>query len=255
MTRTSPWGSLDLPHGRTVQLDVGTLHLEVKRTPTEAWVRPSRPHADREVPEEEWRRWSLPEDAGLELRPAVPDRLLVVAHEYPFRLPAHRRARVYVRVPLFAQMVARSPEIGEIVIADEPGIVLSDTWWGTWQEGELAYWLSTTARAQVTDDLFVPHAAMCPIHLENVSAEALPVDRFAVRAQHLSLFGHGRRIWTDDVRVRYQAAAEGSEIRFGGGAPEEAPDARMLAGPRIPLRRGLQARTFDRLRALSMLGG
>ena len=47
----------------------------------------------------------------------------------------------------------------------------------------------------------------------------------------------------------------GMMMNFGDGPPDEAPDAAPLATPRVALRRGLQARTFDRLRSLSMLGG
>lgn len=250
----SPWGPLDLSPGSSRELDIGTLHLEVHRTAEEVWLRRD-PRPGMPVQADEWQRWAISGDAELHLRPAGPDRLLVVSHEYPFRLPARRQAHFFVRVPLFVQVVASGPDLDDLVLSDEPAIVLSDTWWGTMQEGELAYWLNTTARAEVTDDLFVPHAGMCPVHLENGSGEVLPVTRFAVRAQHLSLFAQGGRMWTDEVRVRYHAAAEGSEIHFGGGPPDEAPGARTLATPRVALRRGLQARTFDRLRSLSMLGG
>src|SRR5690606_15263889 len=253
MTHTHPWGTLDLPPGASTELAIGSLHVEVRRTPYEIWLRCGRGPDTADL--EDWRRWSIPDDAELQLRPASPDRLLVVSHEYPFQLPGRRSARIFTRVPLFVQIVASGADIGDIVVMDEPSLVLSDTWWGTVQEGELAYWLSTTARAEVTDDLFVPHAGMCPVQLENVSGEALPVDRFALRAQHLTLFDHGHHIWTDEVRVRYHAKAEGSEIDFAGRPPAEAPGATPLARPRIAVRRGLHARTFDRLRSLSMLGG
>lgn len=208
-----------------------------------------------EGPNSEWDRWSIDDASTVLARPAPPDRLLVVSHEHPFHLPGRRQARVFVRVPLFAQIVVRTQGAEDLVVLDMPSLVLSDTWWGTVQEGELAYWLSTKARAALTPDLFVPHLAVCPIHLENQSDEALPVDKFAVRSIHLSLFEKDGRTWTDEVRVRYVAAAEGSEIRMAGEPPVEEPGAERLSEPRVPIRRGLQARTFDRLKSLSVLGG
>ncbi len=254
MTHQRTWGEVDLAPDDPVDLTLGSLRLRMKRRGSEIWLLTERDDRARDT-DGEWQRWAVPEDVIVRMRPALPERLLVVSHELPFHLPGHGEADVYVRIPLFVQVVVSGARMGELVVLDEPSFVLSDTWWGTVAEGELAYWLETKARAEISPDLFVPHIAMCPIHLENGSDHPLPVDRFAVRALHLSLFEHDGRVWTDDVRVRYMASTEGSEIRFGGEAPEEEPSGRRLADPRVAIRRGLQARTFDRLRSLSVLGG
>ena len=254
MTDETPWGDLQLAHDETVDVTVGALRLQVKRKGGELWLLTERDDRSRDG-DGEWRRWAVPDDAVVQIRPATPDRLLVVSHELPFHLPGRGQARVYVRLPLFVQARVRGTGMDEILVLDEPSHVLSDTWWGTVQEGELAYWLTTKARAEVAADLFVPHIAMCTVRLENHSEEALPVDKFAVRALHLSVFQHEGRIWTDEVRVRYLASTEGSEIRFGGAPPEGEPEGTLMAEPRVSVRRGLQARTFDRLRSLAALGG
>lgn len=254
MTDQRIWGEVDLASDEPVEVTVGALRLCVQRRGGEIWLLTERDDRVRDT-DGEWQRWAVPEDAVVRLRPALPERLLVVSHELPFHLPGHGEADVYVRIPLFVQVVVSGADMTELLVLDEPSLVLSDTWWGTVAEGELAYWLETKARAETSPELFVPHIAMCPIHLENGSDHPLPVDRFAVRAMHLSLFEHEGRVWTDEVRVRYLAAAEGSEIRFGGEPPEEDPSGTRLAEPRVAIRRGLQARTFNRLRSLSMLGG
>ena len=240
------WGDLALAPGRSETLDYGTLRLMVERTEREVWLHIGRASGD-DGEGEAVRRWAIPEAARLSVRPAAPDRLVVVSQEHPFHLPSHAEARVYVRIPLFVRVVASWPGSSELVIADVPSIVLSDTWWGTFTEGELAYWLTTTARAEVSDDVFLPHVAMCPFRFANRSEEALPVERFAVRVPHLTIFADGARMWTDEVRVRYAAAAEGSEIGFGGRPPAESPNAERVAAPRIPTRRRFHARTFGRL--------
>ncbi len=248
------WGALQLAPDVPVELSFGALRLQAKRVGGELWLfseREDRPRED----DGEWRRWAVPDDVTVHVRPATPDRLLVVSHELPFHLPGHGQARIYVRIPLSVQVVVAGSGLDDLVVLDEPSHVLSDTWWGTVQEGELAYWLTTKARAQVSPDLFLPHIAMCTVRLENHSEEPLPVDKFAVRALHLSVFRHEGRLWTDEVKVRYQDAAEGSEIRFGGRPPRDEPAGTLLAEPRVPVRKGLQARTFDRLRSLAALGG
>lgn len=244
-----PWGDVTPALDESHSVELGTLRLVIKRSAGEFWIQARRGVDD----PDEWLRWPAPAGRRLEVRPATPDRLLVVSHEYLFHLPPEGEARVFVRIPLFVQLVMTGGAT-ERVVVDLPSTVLSDTWWGTFTEGELAYWHTTTARVALSDDLFLPRLAMCPFRLVNLSEEALSVDRFAVRVPHLSLFSDGRSNWTDEVVVRYTDDPEGSEIRFGGRAPAEASESRLIAHPRSSPERGLRARTFDRLRELSSLG-
>lgn len=248
------WGDVALSTGESASRIFGTLNVQIERAEREVWLRTHRgTEAEMDAPPEEWRRWATNEETRIQVRPAMPDRMLVVSHEYEYHLPPQTESRVYVRIPLWVQVVLLDGE-RPLVAADIPSIVLSDTWWGDLGEGSLGYWLSTRARGEVTDDLFLPHIGMCPLRLINDSDEALPTDRFTVRAPHLTLFRDGKRNWTDEVTVRYEASDEGSEIRFAAAPPDEAPDARELAAPRVPEVRGFRAKTFDRLKSLSGLG-
>jgi hypothetical protein len=248
----APWGELPLAPGDEHDLELGTLRLTLRRAAGEVWLRMHRaPAGDPE--DAPWRRWAVRSGSHVEVRPAAPDRLLVVSHEYDYHLPPEGESRIFVRIPLFVQVLIVGGDT-EVVAADVPSIVLSDTWWGDFTEGELAYWLTTKARVELSDDLFLPHFGMCPLRLVNDSAAALPVERFAVRVAHLSLFATEGRNWTDQVRVRYEESPEGSEIRFAGEAPAEAGRAALIARPRVPVERGFRAKTFDRLRSLSSLG-
>lgn len=256
MTKTTkalpaPWGEVRLEPGETHEMELGTLRLGLRRTANEVWLRAAR--SDDDDDDTPWRRWAAKRGIRVEVRPAVPDRLLVVSHEHEYHLPPNGKSRTFVRIPLFVQVVL-TWEGGEIVAADVPSVVLSDTWWGTFTEGELAYWLTTKARAELTEDLFVPHFGMCTLELVNDSPLALSVERFAVRVPHLSLFTGQDRTWTDQVSVRYEDSPEGSEIRFSRKAPAEAGETSRIAAPRIPLGRSFRAKTFDRIRTLSNLG-
>ncbi len=244
------WGRIDLEPGGAQSVELGTLDLRLKRTASELWV-----HAGRDASAEpKWTRWAVSPKAEVHLIPAVPDRLAVVSHETPYNLPPRGNARVFVRIPLNVQVVVREAKEPDVVVADVPSLVLSDTWWGKFTEGELAYWISTAARAEITPDLFLRHLAMCPFRLTNESKEPLPIRRFAVRVTHLTLFMSDAHIWTDEVRVRYEGTDEGSEIEFTGHPPEESPSGRELAPPRSSSPKGLRALTFDKLITLTSLG-
>lgn len=207
-------------------------------------------------PPEAWSRWALPgEGTTLRLSPALPDRTLVVTPEQAFHLLPGSSARVFARVPVWIQI--RIQQEGMVAAGGEmaleiPSVTLSDTWWGSVMEGELAYWLPTSARREVDPARHRPHMAICSLHLLNRSGASLPVDRLAIRAAHLSLFLDGDILWSDEARVVYQGLAEGSQIELSGTPPTEATGAELVASPRVPVQRGLRARTFQRF--LTMAG-
>jgi len=142
-----------------------------------------------------------------------------------------------------------------VTLTELPSVVLSDTWWGEFTDGELCYWLPTSARRRVSQETFAQHRAVCPLDLSNRSEKELEVEKIALRVAHLSLFGAERGFWSDVTRVRYRGEAEGSEIEVSGRAPEEAGAATRVAEPRSRLAKSFRTRTFSRLRTLSGLGG
>ena len=271
-TLEAPWGEHGLPEGdETLTLRVGPLRLRLRARDDELWMahepgiggRFSEQKA-REVgaggrrsrsEENEWTRWPLarrPE--RVVLTPVFPDRTVVAEPEVPLRLAPGTRVRVFVRVPLWAQLATAGD--GGVVLAEVPTVVLSDTWSGSVTEGELCYWLGTTARRSVTSDVFAPHLAVCPLQLVNRSEDDLPVERLSLRVAHLSVFAHGDRLWSDETRVRFRGVDEGSELEVSGRRPEEAPDAvRVSTAREGPPPGGLRVLGFDRLKGLAGLGG
>lgn len=261
----SVWGELSLGVGEAAHFALGELELRLRRRTDEVWM-----HACHEVSApietasvsraqdegssegtdaEAWIRWALRADEGLALRPALPDRPVVVSPEQPFFLPPEGRARVFVRIPLFVQVRTTGDSSPGATLEEFPSVVLSDTWWGSFTEGEVGYWLGTRARREMTPDLYSPHLAVCPFVLVNRSDQPLPVERFAVRVAYLTLFGRGQSVWTDEVQVRYRGGSDGSEIRYTGNVPEDAGEVSRLADSREPAPRGFNARTFGRLKA------
>lgn len=263
--RNGPWGVHDLPAGGTGTVEIGPLELWVRFRAGEIWLAHAsgdwtRSGGDpaREPPsdEEGWVRWPVPEGTGgLRLSPVFPPRTLVVKPELSFRLLPHSGARIYVRVPLWARVEATGGE-EDVTLTEVPSVVLSDTWWGEFTDGELCYWLPTSARRSVGPDLFAPHRAVCPLDLSNRSEGELEVEKIALRVAHLSVFRGAQGLWSDVTRVRYRGENEGSDIDVAGRAPEEAgSEARRVTPPRTPLTKSFRTRTFSRLRTLSGLGG
>jgi hypothetical protein len=246
------WGRHTVPTDDDACLRLGPLEVRFVHRAGELRLRWAR---EGEPPEDppRWSRWATAEgwDGEIELVPAFPDRLVVVKPEDEFRLVQGARARVFLRVPLHVEVYLGTA--GAPPLVSVPTAIMSDTWWGTTEEGELGYWMHTRARREIRPDEFEEHLCICPLQLENRAPEDLPVDKIALRVDHLTLYRDAEHLWADETRVRYLGEEEGSRIDMVGRPPTEAPEARRLAGPRVPVDRGFSARTFARIR--SRFGG
>lgn len=259
-----PWGKHALPDdAEPWSHRLGPLVLWVRTRPDEIWESHSpgdwirtREEPPEEPPrdDERWTRWPVTErPRTVVLSPVFPSRSLVVKPENSFRLLPDSQARIYVRVPLSARLSISAPQ--ERGLTEIPTVELSDTWWGEFTEGEVCYWLSTTARREVTPEVVGPHQAVCALDLSNRSREELEVQRIALRVEHLSLFRGRHGFWSDLTRVRYRGDQEGSQIDVTGRPPQEAGETARVTEARTPVTKRFQARTFSRLKSLSGWGG
>jgi hypothetical protein len=265
----APWGRHALSDNVTLAFRVGVRDLWIRRIEGEVrvahkdhgsgagdpatWGRDSPPG---EPPaEQDWSRWA-PAAAPTEvaLRPMLPDRVVVMRPEWPFRLLPGAEARVFVRVPIWVRVELPVGDRSHTLVT-LPSVAMSDTWWGDLSVGDLAYWLPTTARRTLSAHLFAPHLAICPLRMRNETQGELHVDKLALQVAHLTLYAGDGGLWADEARVLYQGIEEGSQIEMAGRPPLEAGDAALISPPALNPARGFRARTFDRLRAFPALGG
>ena len=237
------WGEHTVEPEIETSLRLGPLDLAFTQESGEIRLRIGDPLWSRFVPGE----W----DGRIRLSPLLPDRLVLVKPESDFWLLRGARARIYIRVPLTVRIEALGPH--PLTLIDVPTEPMSDTWWGTPEEGELSYWLDTRARREVHSGEFEEHLCICPLELKNFSAEDLKVGRIALRVAYLSVYRDGTRLWSDETRVHYVGGDAESRIEMAGRPPAEAPEATRVTGPRLAMSRGFTARTFARIR--SSLGG
>lgn len=269
---TSPWGAHALGGGEPLAVGIGPLDLRIRLRDDELWIAHDPGGEEREpreagrelrevdvdepaAGEDEWLRWPMAEPPDrVHLAPVLPPRTVVAEPEVPFRLLPDARVRVFVRVPAWVRIRAGGADgasLGEV-----PSVVLSDTWWGDLSEGELCYWLGTTARRKMTGEAFAPHRVVCPLVLVNRSRDELPVERIALRVGHLGVFSDDGRLWSDETRVRYRGVDEGSDIDVTGRPPPEAAGAVRVAEAREGRPAGgLRSRSIARLKSLPGLAG
>ncbi|MBI4574908.1 MAG: hypothetical protein HY722_01450 [Planctomycetes bacterium] len=253
------WGEHEVPEGPGAVWEAGPLRLRLRRSAGELHVVPDRARVGREPrgpfdwPPEAgapvWSRWAVggvpPRVAVL---PVLPDRPLVVQPEHPFHLPPGERARVYVRVPVWARLCLAAST--RPILLEVPTVVLSNTSFGGYTECVLCYWCPTTARRTVEPELWAPHLVVCPLDLTNLSPVVLPVARLCLPVRHLGIYRQADRLWADPLDVRLPGATDPAEIRPSGTPPREAEGATLLSPPRETTQKGLTGWTFSALQAL-----
>lgn len=261
----APWGEHEVTGDEIVSIDVGPLRLNLRLRDDEIWIATTRVETaepvepveaepvESESVEPDWIRWPVAGGTrSVRLSPMFPDRTVVAQPEVPMRLVSGANARVFVRVPLWVR-VSTAAGVGLIEV---PTVGLSDTWLGGFTSGELCYWLGTTARRHVSDDIFAPNLAVCPLVLSNRSGDEAPVERLAVHVEHLRLYCHDGHFWSNDSRIRFRGVDEDSHIDLTDAPPSEVPAAVSVAEPRDSSPPGSsRILGFARLRAIPGFGG
>jgi len=244
------WRDIHLEEDVTRSLSLGPLQIHMRRLSGEVRVATHRPG---EAEDLEWVRWTPRAgfDGHLRLVPAFPDRPVIVKPEEDFWLLRDAEARIFVRLPLWVRL--ETTDDRHSALLHEPTAVLSDTWWGTPEEGELGYYLQTRARRRVRPEEFLEHVCICPVQLVNASDDDFLVTRFALRTRYLGVYRDGQRHWSNVTRVRYRGEAVDSALDVDQGPPPEADSPEVARPPDRVMGRGFTARTFARLR--SSLGG
>lgn len=257
----TPWGIRPVRTGTVSHVRVGPRVIWLTIRHGEIWLA-HKEVGDAPVPGEPpedapWARWATPGgEEEVFLRPAFPDRSVVLSPERPFTLLPGSSVRIFVRVPFWIRVELPTARGKSLLLHELPSAAMSDTWWGDFLDGELAYWLPISARRAMTPELFEPHLGVCPLVLENSSDGDLNVDKLAFRMTNLSIFAKENELWADESQVLFQGDEDGSQVHITGHPSAEATGAVRVAAPRAPIVRGLKARTFARInRAISSMGG
>ncbi|HSR70243.1 MAG TPA: DUF432 domain-containing protein [Acidobacteriota bacterium] len=252
------WGEQDFPGETTSLRKFGPLrvwHRASKGDLWLAWMEVGEQGPEPETPhhfDDKWVRYAFRGNPRkIRFLPVFPDRPVVMQPEAPFFLTPKSEARVYVNIPLWVRVELADNQT--TLLREIPSLVLSNTWQGSFFEGDLAYWLSTRARREVEPPMQLPHTAVCPIQIHNRSEEELKVEKICLRVGWLSIFEKEGVFFGDACHVEYRGTDDTSQVEAKGRAPREASGAKLITRRRTPARRGL-ASTFSQLKSLPGLG-
>ncbi|MEJ2634214.1 MAG: DUF432 domain-containing protein [Calditrichia bacterium] len=258
--RISLWGDFPLPDNEERQWEVGPFRLHYKISGNELWTEYSRQNSKegsnkpaQSAENTSWSRFALRHGyAKIRILPVLPDRAVVVKPETAFWISKGAKSRVYVRVPVWVQMrlMGRQP----VTILDVSTVVLSNTWFGGFMQGELSYWISSSARVDILPDPSRPHMAICPIQIINNSNSDLLVEKIGLRVPYLSLFYDSGQLWSDEMKISYRGGEAVSSLSVSGIVPPELPGGKLISAPRDHMKKNFAAKTFSSIKDLPGLG-
>lgn len=254
------WQNYTIKKGDRLYRNIGDLKLWCQRIDGEVQI--AYNHAsgngsllDSNKPDKDisWSRWSIKNDiSSIQLVPLFPDRAVVIKPESSFKIIKNEHVRIYARVPIWIQINAVNKQI--IHLIDIPSVILSNTWFGNFREGELCYWISSGLRQRIEIDASRNYMAICPIIIINKSQEELLIEEICLRVNNLSLYIDNNQLWSDETKMAYKGGSQISQISVSGKTPEEASNAVLVTAPQIPMKKTFIAKTFMSLKDLPGLG-
>lgn len=193
-------------------------------------------------------RWAaLPDDFECRLKPALPEKPVIVRPDSPLSFPPQSDLFFYVSLPLSVQI--RIGAAGNILLREEPSLILSNSWFGDPLEGLLCFALKTTAQRSNTALRNWPHLVACPIHIHNRSQQVLTFERLCVHAPHLQIYRDKTRFWTNQVDVSYGGDTQPDSVVYAPSAPSMAADGELVTAAREPMKKGFLPRHFSDLKS------
>lgn len=237
---------------------IGPLTIHLKKLLNEIWVTSSRDDRlngePQELPEKpQWTRMALPgEFTEYRISPVLPDKPVVIDTEHAYRFFSRTRTRIYSRVPVFARISPSDRE--DLIIAELPTVEMSETWFGNFTEGELAYALSTTARRVLSDDLLESHLVVCPMDIWNKSDDELKFEKICLQVERISVYAAGKALWADPTLITYHGRDTETDMEMQGTPPAEAGASKLMNAPRVPVRRSIGLKTFRLLKDFQIPG-
>ncbi len=200
-------------------------------------------------PERVWSRYVTVSNDPLELRPALPDRPVVVRPHSPVVLLPGRWGRFHIRVPVWARFVSRAG--GEtITVAEAPSRELSLTWFGDMPSGELCYAIQSRLlrEAPVEQEAAYAHAQ---IMVQNSSPERLKFERICIHTERMALFESVHGLWANELKVVFRGSDQISQLTFSKGPPASVGRVHEVTGPRVMPDTHLLNRTFSIIREIT----
>lgn len=227
------WGTFLMDEGQSRFFKIGSLVLCVDRY-NQAW----RMTTYREG-EQPLNNFAAQASNQIILKPALPDRSLLVQLERPFYIPVGKTLVLYVSSPVWMRIAVGEPPV---LLAEVAENILPDTWFGkTTLEGELCYAGELNSALHIEDLLHDMNRVITPVSIENHSKDTLLLQGLKIPLPYLSIYSDlSNQLWTEQLNI-YQETSNDIQIHVVKGAPLMLKDTHLLCHARIDYKPGLKS--------------
>ncbi|WP_372798410.1 DUF432 domain-containing protein [Pontiella sp.] len=251
------WKPHALAKGKGLELELGALKLWVHRGDRDWHLAYESDTQERERfalsqsdapfnPDRDWTRWFLDEKiTELRMQPMLPDRPIIVRPEMPVCLMPKQAVQFFIGIPLWLG-ISFDAKNGRVI--EIPTQRLSNSWFGTFSEGELCYAVKTKVKLRKEDLSPAVSRVVFPLEVRNASQTKLNFERLCIRPQFLSIYQGKSRLWTNKGRASYRGEENWSRMVYASTAPDFEEAGRLLGKARETTQRGSILKTFDNLK-------
>jgi len=184
------------------------------------------------------------------LLPAMPDRPLVLKPKIPRRIPPGVQIQLMFFIPVWIQVLLEKKG-GNVLLDEYPSVILSSTWFGDMQSGELCYTLETELFQNSCSLPEDSNLAACILNIRNNSNSMLEFSRMAVHAEHLTVFSNGINLYTNEITVDYNGVEQISQLKYSPKGPKCSVPLHKVNGPRDTPSKSLLKRSFSFIKLLT----
>jgi hypothetical protein len=194
--------------------------------------------------------FSADKSSSLYVLPALPDKPVVVKPEKDFKLLPKTSIQLLINLPVWVQFYHSSVK-KEHKILDTASKILSKTWLGEPDSGMIAYSLKIKAGEVLSSEHVTNNHILCLVKISNESSSVLDFQRFLLHTDQLTIYSIKNMLYTNNVHVKFKGEGITSDLNYSSNKPDTFENAKKIADPRNPDKRGALKRSFFFIKSLT----
>ncbi|WP_423126596.1 DUF432 domain-containing protein [Gaoshiqia sp. Z1-71] len=146
-------------------------------------------------------------------QPALPKKPVVFRNNKPMIVSPMQSIRLFLSVPVNIQFYFSQPK-NENLMCEFSTFRLSDTWFGEPDGGEPAFSIGSRFALQGDQLQKEYYDAVCPVHIQNNSNQALDLQRLIIHVENLNTYQKSNQLVTDLVTIEFKGQDMISSLQF-----------------------------------------
>ncbi|MCF7913925.1 MAG: hypothetical protein K9L66_02030 [Spirochaetaceae bacterium] len=232
------------------ELVIGQRRCETGQEEVLKWIELSSEQVNASDKSIEWDWYAGGSNQEITVLPAMPNRPLVLKPQVRRHIQPGCKTQLLIFIPVWLLFYSGHEE-EQNKLCELPSEILSSTWFGEMQNGELCYALNRGLLESRPAVALSPHSAACTLNIHNASNSLLDFQRMAVHVEYLSLFSDGHSLYTNEVYVKFNGVDKISQVKYSARGPKWGGELTKLKSPREHPTKNLLKKSFYFFKSLT----